>query len=73
MFNARIAAGMTQADVARISGTTQAHVSMVEAAERNATLDVLSRMARAVGMVVTLAPVNTTPAATVPDAGVGEE
>lgn len=69
--DARLALDMTQADVARISGTTQAHVSMVEAAERNATLDVLSRMARAVGMVVTLAPAleQATPPAAAQDMG----
>lgn len=50
---ARIKAGLTQAQLAERTGTTQQYVSSVEAGQQNITLDTMAALARAVGRDVT--------------------
>ena len=60
---ARLAAGMTQQDVARVTGTKYQTVSKIERGILNLTLDTMDRMARAVGceLVVLLKPGSVPP------------
>ena len=46
----REAAGLTQTDLAKRAGSTQTHVSEIEAAARNVTLSMVSRYASALGV-----------------------
>ncbi len=47
---ARLAAGMTQAELAALLGGPASHVSAIERGEQNVTLSTLARLAEAVGM-----------------------
>jgi transcriptional regulator with XRE-family HTH domain len=60
LLNARIALGYSQESVARIAKTNQARVSEIEAMSANPRLDTLDRVARAVGLMVTLVPRSST-------------
>ena len=48
-------AGLTQMDVAKRARVTQTYVSQVELGEQNVTLASMARLARAVGLDVSLA------------------
>jgi DNA-binding XRE family transcriptional regulator len=52
----RLAAGLTQAEVARRTGTTQSAVARAEGPGANPRLETLQRMARALGHEVVLRP-----------------
>ncbi|NSW53211.1 MAG: helix-turn-helix transcriptional regulator [Anaerolineae bacterium] len=49
VIQARIAAGLTQAELARIIGTKQANISRLESGTYNPTVDLLMKIAEATG------------------------
>jgi DNA-binding XRE family transcriptional regulator len=53
---ARLRAGLTQTEVAKRARVTQTYVSQVELGEQNVTLASMARLARAVGLDVSLFP-----------------
>ena len=65
---ARLRAGLTQTEVAKRARVTQTYVSQVELGEQNVTLASMARLARAVGLDVSLAITgdDPTPPATPP-------
>jgi transcriptional regulator with XRE-family HTH domain len=52
--DARLRAGLTQTDVAKRARVSQTYVSQVELGEQNVTLASMARLARAVGLDVSL-------------------
>ena len=56
LVEARVALGMSCQDVAIYATTAYATVAAVEGADANPKLETLDRIARAVGLVVTLVP-----------------
>lgn len=49
MVDARVRAGLTQAELAKKAGTTQARISEIEAGEANPTLESLAKLASVLG------------------------
>lgn len=49
VYDARTAAGLSQSELARRMGTTQPTIAQIEGGGRMPTLDMLDRLARAVG------------------------
>ncbi len=54
LIEARIAAGLTQKELAQRMGTTQSAIARLEAGERTPTLDTLQRLAKALGISFTI-------------------
>jgi ribosome-binding protein aMBF1 (putative translation factor) len=54
---AREKAGLTRAELARKIGTDEAAISRTERGDRNVTVETLARLARALGLKVTIEPV----------------
>ncbi|MDR1077244.1 MAG: helix-turn-helix domain-containing protein [Propionibacteriaceae bacterium] len=50
LYQARTAAGLSQSELARRAGTTQAQISLIENAGRTPRVDTLRRIAEALGM-----------------------
>ena len=59
--DARLHAGLTQTDVAKRARASQTYVSRVELGEQNVTLASMARLARAVGLDVSLAMTDDDP------------
>ena len=53
---ARLKLGMSQQEMARITGFTQANIANVELGKYGSSIDVLSAMAKAVGCHVSIEP-----------------
>ena len=49
IVNARVSAGLTQAELAKNAGTTQARISAIEAGEANPTLESIAQLAAVLG------------------------
>jgi transcriptional regulator with XRE-family HTH domain len=56
LMDARLNLGLTQAKVGELAGTKQSRVSEIESFKGNPRLSTLDRIARAVGLMVTLVP-----------------
>jgi DNA-binding XRE family transcriptional regulator len=56
LLGARVATGLTQAEVGRAAGTKQSRVSEIEAMKGNPRLDTLDRLAAVLGLAVALVP-----------------
>lgn len=54
---AREKAGLSQAQLAEKLGTDQASISRIERGQRNITLETLAKLARALGLKVTVEPI----------------
>ena len=54
IFDARVALGLTQAELGKEAGTKQSRVSELEAMKGNVRFDTLDRIARVLGLMVTL-------------------
>ena len=53
---ARVEAGLTQQDVCKASGVTEAEISLIENGKRNPSVDSYERLANACGMRIDLVP-----------------
>lgn len=56
LLSARLALGLTQADLARRVGTKQSRISEIEGMTGNPRFETLDRVSRAVGLMITLVP-----------------
>lgn len=56
LLSARLALGLSQADLARQAGTKQSRISEIEGMTGNPRFDTLDRVSRAVGLMITLVP-----------------
>ncbi len=56
LHSARLALGLSQADLALQAGTKQSRISEIEGMTGNPRFDTLDRVSRAVGLMITLVP-----------------
>lgn len=56
VLDTRLSLGLTQQELGKMAGTKQSRISEIEALKGNLRFDTLDRVARALGLMVTLVP-----------------